>query len=120
MQESVAGARTFVCRGAHVVRCTKAYKEKIIGLKNTRTTLASEHAGSDVGSKGKRLNIDAGSLSIEAPSGISFKAQRIDLDVSGALVADSLEISGGKLRPKEGIAQIEGNAQKLGGGKVGA
>ncbi|HVK66980.1 MAG TPA: type VI secretion system tip protein TssI/VgrG [Polyangium sp.] len=117
--ESVAGARTYVCRGARVVTCAGAYSESVKGGKRSTAGVVTENAAADHGIAGPTGKLASGEVALRAGGTFSIAASQITINVSGALSAGALSITGGALRATSGTTSIEGTVKRDQGGEVG-
>ncbi|WP_170320036.1 type VI secretion system tip protein TssI/VgrG [Polyangium spumosum] len=119
LTESVAGARTYVCRGARVVTCAGAYSESVKGGKRSAAGAVTESAAADYGIAAPAGKLASGQAELRAGGKFSIAAPQITIDVSGSLTAGALSIAGGALRATSGTTTIEGMVKRDRGGEVG-
>lgn len=118
--EAVAGARTYVCRGSRVITCSGNYGEGIYGGKRSSVGAVNEKAGGNLGVQATVGRLSAsGATTLRAGSKFSISAPSVTIDVSGSLLAETLEIGGGALKTKGGTTEIDGDTTRVRGGEVG-
>ncbi|WP_437575913.1 type VI secretion system Vgr family protein [Sorangium sp. So ce887] len=119
VSESVAAARTYVCRGSRTITCG-GYAESIHGGKRSEAGAVNERAAGDVGVKASSGAIAAGNVSIRAGGKVSICAPVVTIEASGSVVAGTMTLGGGKLKTTGGITHVDGGTTRRPSGKAGS
>ncbi|AGP39620.1 hypothetical protein BE04_07870 [Sorangium cellulosum] len=117
--ESVAAARTYVCRGSRTITCS-GYAESVLGGKRSKVGAVNERAAGNVGVEASSGSITAGTVEIHAGGKVSISAPMVTIDVTGSIEAGTLKLGGGKLTTSGSMTEVSGGTTtRSGGGKVG-
>lgn len=118
VSESVAGARTYACRGSRTIRCS-SYAESINGGKRSQAGPVHERAAGNVGVKASMGTITAGKVSIGAGGKVSISAPVVTIQASGSIAAGTMTLGGGKLKTTGGVTHVDGGTTRRASGKAG-
>ncbi|WP_437619688.1 type VI secretion system Vgr family protein [Sorangium sp. So ce1151] len=117
--ESVAAARTYVCRGSRTITCG-GYAESVLGGKRSKAGAVNERAAGNAGVNASSGSITAGTVAIHAGGKVSISAPVVTIDVTGSIEAGTLNLGGGKLKTAGSMTEVSGGTTtRSSGGKVG-